>query len=166
MELEQILSIAMRVPDHGKLHPWRVVVVGENQRDQLGALLRQALAEEDPCATIAHHNKEDEFARYGGTLVVLISSPIEGHKIPVWEQQLSCGAVGMNLLNAATASGYVAGWVTGWRTYSPRVTAAFCAPGERIAGFIFIGRSAVDLEERPRPELTEVVFPWQPPEFT
>jgi nitroreductase len=165
-ELHEILKIAIRVADHGKLHPWRFVVVSDDQRDQLGALLRQALSEEDPCATIAHHNKEDEFAHYGGTLVVLISAPIEGHKIPVWEQQLSCGAVGMNLLNAATALGYVAGWVTGWRTYSTRVTAAFCRPGEHIAGFIFIGHSAVDLEERPRPELTDVVSAWQPPEFT
>lgn len=163
-ELAEILSIAMRVPDHGKLHPWRFVVVGDDQRDQLGALLRQALSEEDPCATIAHHNKEDEFAHYGGTLVVLISAPIEGHKIPVWEQQLSCGAVGMNLVNAAAALGYVAGWVTGWRAYSPRVTAAFCEGGERIAGFIFIGRSSVELEERPRPELNEIVRLWQPPE--
>jgi nitroreductase len=159
-ELQEILSIATRVPDHGKLHPWRFVVVGDDQRDQLGAVLRQALSQEDPCATIAHHNKEDEFAHYGGTLVVLISAPIEGHKIPVWEQQLSCGAVGMNLLNAATALGYVAGWVTGWRTYSPLVNAAFCQPGERIAGFVFIGHSAVDLEERPRAELTEVVSLW------
>jgi len=165
-ELEEILSIAVRVPDHGKLHPWRFLVVRDDQRDALGAVLRQALSEEDPCASIAHHNKEDEFAHYGRALVVLISAPIEGHKIPVWEQQLSCGAVGMNLLNAATALGYVAGWVTGWRTYSPRVTAAFCEPGEHIAGFIFIGHSTVDLEERPRPELTEVVSAWQPPEFT
>ena len=163
-EVAEILSIAMRVPDHGKLYPWRFVVVGDDQRDQLGALLRHALSEEDPCATIAHHNKEDEFAHYGGTLVVLISAPIEGHKIPVWEQQLSCGAVGMNLLNAAAALGCVAGWVTGWRAYSPRVTAAFCEGGERIAGFIFIGRSSVELEERPRPELNEIVRLWQPPE--
>ena len=165
-ELREMLSIATRVPDHGKLHPWRFVIVGGDQRDQFGALLRQALSEEDPCATIAHHNKEDEFAHYGGMLIVLISSPTEGRKIPVWEQQLSCGTVGMNLLNAASALGYVAGWVTGWRAYSPRVTAAFCRPGERIAGFVFIGHSAIELEERPRPELTEVVFTWQPPEFT
>lgn len=165
-ELREILTIAARVPDHGKLHPWRFVIVGDDQRDALGAVLRQALSQEDPCASIAHHNKEDEFAHYGGTLVVLISAPIEEHKIPVWEQQLSCGAVGMNLLNAATALGYVAGWVTGWRTYSPRVTAAFCEPGEHIAGFIFIGQSEVELEERPRAELTEVVSAWQPPEFT
>lgn len=165
-ELDRILAIATRVPDHGKLHPWRFVIVGDEQRDAFGVLLRQALAEEDPCASIAHHTKEDEFAHYGGALVVLVSAPIEDHKIPVWEQQLSCGAVGMSLLLAATALGYVAGWVTGWRAYSPRVTAAFCEPGQRIGGFIFIGQSAVELEERLRPELEAVLRLWQPPELT
>lgn len=164
-ELEEMLATAIRVPDHGKLHPWRIVVVADDQRDALAALLRRALSEEDPDATIAHHNKEEEFAHYGGALVVLISAPVEGHKIPVWEQQLSCGAVGMNLLLSATALGYVAGWVTGWRAYSPRVTSAFCKPGERIAGFIFIGQSGVELEERPRPEVDEVVRTWQPPQL-
>ena len=161
-ELEQMLALAVRVPDHGKLHPWRFVVVEDEDRDAFAALLRQALSEEDPCATIAHHNKEDEFAHYAGTLVVLVSAAIEGHKIPVWEQQLSCGAAGMNLLLAAHALGYVAGWVTGWRAYSPRVTNALCGPGERIAGFIFIGHSAVELEERPRPVLSDVVRRWTP----
>lgn len=162
-ELERMLRIAARVPDHGKLHPWRFVVVGDDQRDAFGAVLREALADEDPCATIAHHNKEDAFAHYGGTLVVLVSAPVQGHKIPVWEQELSCGAAGLNLLIGAHALGYVAGWVTGWRAYSPRVTAAFCEPGQRIAGFIFIGHSEVDLDDRPRPELDEVVRKWQPP---
>ena len=87
----------------------------------------------------AHHQKEDEFAHYAGQLMVLISAPVQDHKIPVWEQELSCGAAGMNLLLAAHALGYVAGWVTGWRAYSERVRSAFCGPGERIAGFIFIG---------------------------
>lgn len=163
-ELDEILSIATRVPDHGKLHPWRFVLVAEDQRDALGALFRQALSEEDPCATIAHHNKEDEFAHYGGALVVLVSAPVPNHKIPVWEQELSCGAAGMNLLLAAQALGYVVGWVTGWRAYSPRVTAAFCERGERIAGFIFIGHSTVDLEDRPRPQLADVVRNWSPPD--
>jgi nitroreductase len=161
-ELEQILTVAARTPDHGKLTPWRFVVIEEEQRDAFGALLRQALADEDDCAPIAKHNKEDEFAHYGGTLVVLISAPIPGHKIPVWEQELSCGAAGMNLLLGAQALGYDAGWVTGWRAYSPRVTAALCEPGERIAGFIFIGHSTVDLDERPRPELGDVVRRWTP----
>ena len=161
-ELEQILAIAARTPDHGKLAPWRFVVVEEDQRDALSRLLRAALSQEEPNATGAHHNKEDEFARYGGRLVVLVSAPLQNHKIPVWEQELSCGAAGMTLLLAAHALGYVAGWVTGWRAYSPSVTAAFCGPGERIAGFIFIGSSAVELEERPRPLLDAVARRWSP----
>ena len=163
-ELDDMLAVAARTPDHGMLQPWRFIVVEDDQRDALAALLRRALSEEDPCATTAHHTKEDEFAHYRGTLVVLVSAPIREHKIPVWEQELSCGAAGMNLLLAATALGYDAGWVTGRRAYSSRVTAAFCAPGERIAGFIFIGRSSVELEERQRPERSEVVGRWAPPE--
>lgn len=162
-ELERMLAIAARTPDHGKLHPWRFVLVGEDQRDALGALLRQALVEHDPCATIAHHEKEDEFAHYAGQLVVLVSAPVREHKIPVWEQELSCGAAGMNLLLAAHALGYVAGWVTGWRAYSERVRSAFCGPGERIAGFIFIGAPSRALEDRPRPQLSEVARHWEPP---
>lgn len=161
-ELEQMLGIAARTPDHGKLQPWRFVIVGEDQRDRLAAVLREALSKEDPCASIAHHRKEDEFAHYGGTLVVVVSAPVPDHKIPLWEQELSCGAAAMNLVTAATAMGFVAGWVTGWRAYSPLVTDQFCEPGQRIAGFIFIGRSSVELEERPRPELADVVRQWDP----
>jgi nitroreductase len=162
-EVERILTIAARVPDHGKLTPWRFVTVADGQRDAFGALLREALAEHDPCATIAHHQKEDEFAHYPGQLVVLVSAPVPDHKIPVWEQELSCGSVAMNLLLAAHALGYVGGWVTGWRAYSPRVNAAFCEPGQRIAGFIFIGHPARELEERDRPELSAISRSWQPP---
>jgi len=161
-EMERILTIAVRVPDHGKLTPWRLVTVGEDQRDALARLLKQALADEDPNAKAAHVEKEDEFAHYAGQLVVLISAPVENHKIPVWEQQLSCGTVGMSLLLGAHALGYVAGWVTGWRAYSPKVNAAFCGPGERIAGFIFIGHPLRELEERERPPLSTVSRQWQP----
>ena len=108
---------------------------------------------------------EDEFAHYAGALVVLVSAPVEDHKIPVWEQQLSCGSVGMNMLLAAHALGYVAGWVTGWRAYSPEVNAALCGPGERIAGFIFIGHPMRELEERERPQLPAIWKPWHPPAF-
>lgn len=162
-EMERILTIAARTPDHGKLMPWRFITVAQDQRDALAALLRQALLEHDPCATIGHHNKEDEFASYAGQLVVLVSAPVGGHKIPLWEQELSCGAAGMNLLLAASALGYDAAWVTGWRAYSERVRSAFCGEGERIAGFIFIGHSGHDLEDRPRPQLDQVVRRWLPP---
>lgn len=162
-ELGKILQIAMRVPDHGKLAPWRFVVVARSQRDQLAELLHKALQAEVPDAAPAHHEKEDQFAQQGEALVVLISSPTPDHKIPVWEQQLSAGAAGMNLLTAAHAMGYVGGWITGWRAYSPMVNAAFAGPGERIAGFIFIGSPGRELEERPRPDASEIVRNWRPP---
>ena len=158
-----MLAIAARVPDHGKLTPWRFVPVADDQRDTLSQLLRHALAEEDPNAAPAVAEKAEEFAHYAGQLIVLVSAPVEGHKIPVWEQQLSCGTAGMNLLTAAHALGYVAGWVTGWQAYSPTVNAAFCSPGERIAGFIFIGNPVRELEDRPRPEVGDVAKRWQPP---
>jgi nitroreductase len=162
-ELERILTIAMRTPDHGKIAPWRFVIVGKDQRQQLADLLAQALPEYDPEATPAHYAKALEFSHQAPVMILLISSPIEGHKIPVWEQQLSCGAVGMNLLQATHALGYVGGWITGWQAYSPRVTRAFCKEGERIAGFIFLGTPQSPLEERPRPALTDHVSQWQPP---
>ena len=161
-EMERILTIAARTPDHGKLTPWRFVTVSDEQRDALAALLLEALATDNPEAAPAHREKEVDFAHYPGQLVVLVSAPVRGHKIPLWEQQLSCGAAGMNLVHAAHALGYVAGWVTGWRAYSDRVASEFCGAGERIAGFIFIGRPARELEDRPRPGLDEIARQWAP----
>jgi nitroreductase len=163
-ELERMLAIAARIPDHGKLSPWRFVTVADHQRDALAKLLREALAKEDPSAAPAHYEKAEQFAHYAGALVVLVSAPVEDHKIPVWEQQLSCGAAGMNLLLAAHSLGYVGGWITGWQAYSEHVQAAFCEPGERIAGFIFIGHTGTELLERPRPDPSAVHRRWSPPQ--
>ena len=93
-EMERILTIAARVPDHGSLTPWRFVTVSDDQRDALADLLLKALAEDNSEATDAHREKEVNFAHYPGQLVVVVSAPVEDHKIPVWEQQLSCGAAG------------------------------------------------------------------------
>ena len=163
-ELEHILTIAMRTPDHGKIAPWRFVVVGSHQRQQLAELLERALPECNDEPTSAHYAKAREFAHQAPVMIALISSPIQGHKIPVWEQELSCGAVAMNLLHAANALGYVGGWITGWQAYSARVTRAFCGEGERIAGFVFLGTPGNPLEERPRPALADHVSNWVPPE--
>ncbi|HKC02509.1 MAG TPA: nitroreductase [Sphingomicrobium sp.] len=163
VELERMLTIAARTPDHGTLTPWRFVTVGDDQRDAFEAVLQQALIETEPDAADAKRQKEHDFAHYQGALVVLVSAPVPDHKIPVWEQELSCGAAGMNLLLAAHALGFVAGWVTGWRAYSERVRSAFGAQGERIAGFIFIGHASRDLEDRERPDPSAVRKPWQPP---
>jgi nitroreductase len=162
-EMDRILTIAARTPDHGTLTPWRFVTVASHQRDAFEALLQHALVEAEPEASDAKRQKEHDFAHYQGALVVLVSAPVEGHKIPVWEQELSCGAAGMNLMLAAQALGYVPGWVTGWRAYSERVRQAFCEPGERIAGFIFIGHAGRELEDRPRPPPSDVRREWIPP---
>jgi nitroreductase len=132
-ELQQMLTIAARTPHHGNLAPWRFVIVGDDQREAFEAGLQQALSKEDRDPSPAKRDKERDFAHYQGALIVLISAPVENHKVPVWEQQLSCGSAAMNLLLAAHALGYVPGWVTGWRAYSETVTSAFCKPGEQIA---------------------------------
>lgn len=161
-ELDKILAIAARTPDHGKLAPWRFVVVDTAQRPNLADLLTRALPEHDPEAGPAHVQKAVDFAYQAPSLVVVISSPVRDHKIPLWEQELSVGAVGMNLLHAAHAHGFVGGWITGWAAYSPRVTRSFCRDGERIAGFFFIGTPGRDLEERPRPDLDQLISRWMP----
>ncbi|HEU4876925.1 MAG TPA: nitroreductase [Sphingomicrobium sp.] len=162
-QLERILAIAARVPDHGKLFPWRFVTVAADQRDALADLLARALPEHDPDALPAHHAKAQEFARQAPALVVVLSSPVPEHKIPLWEQELSAGAAAMNLLLATHAMGFVGGWITGWAAYSEMVRAAFCAPGERIVGFFFLGTPRLPLEERPRAPLATIVRRWTPP---
>jgi nitroreductase len=162
-QMALILTIGARTPDHGKLSPWRFVTISDDQRAAFSALMHRALSEEDPAATPAHHDKAEEFARQGAALIVVVSAPVPNHKIPVWEQQLSSGAAAMNILLAAHALGFVGGWITGWQAYSERVRDAFCAPGERIAGFVFLGHPGHPLEERPRPPLSAIARRWNPP---
>jgi len=159
-ELRRILEIAMRTPDHGKLHPWRFVHVARDRRGELAELLRRAYLAANPGAGRAELEAGERFAHQAPELIVVLSSPIPGHKIPLWEQQLSCGAAGMNLLMAAHAMGYAGGWVTGWAAYSGMVRDAFGASHERIAGFIFLGTPGAGLEERPRPAFEEVASAW------
>ncbi len=161
-QLDQILRAAIRVPDHGKLAPWRFVVVGTDQRDALAALLVNAYKAEKPQAGRLEIEAMEQFARQAPTLIVALSSPVAESKIPLWEQQLTVGAACMNLLTAAHALGFVGSWLTGWPAYSDAVRDAFGSPDERIAGFFFIGSPARALEERPRPEFEAVVRQWTP----
>jgi len=161
-QLRRILAVAMRSPDHGKLHPWRFVHVGQERRAEFAALLQSAYRIDNPAPGRLEVEANERFARQAPELVVALSSPTEGHKIPLWEQQLSCGAACMNLVTAAHAMGFAAGWVTGWAAYSPAILAAFGAPPERIAGFIFLGTPGNPLEERLRPDYDEVVSEWTP----
>jgi nitroreductase len=161
--LDAILRAAIRVPDHGKLTPWRFVVVGADQRDALSRLLVDAYRADKPAAGRLELEAADQFARQAPTLVVALSAPAHASTIPLWEQELSAGAACMNLLIAAHAHGFVGGWLTGWPTYSPIVRNAFGGENERIAGFIFIGTPSRDLDERPRPDPAAVIRRWTPP---
>ena len=159
-QLRAIMEAAIRVPDHGKLSPWRFVIVGADQRDRLAKLLTSAYRTEKPDAGRLEIEAMEQFARQAPTLVVALSTPVAGSKIPVWEQELSVGAACMNLLTAAHASGFVGSWLTGWPTYSNAVRDAFGDAGDKLAGFIFIGSPARELEERPRPDYDIVVTDW------
>lgn len=159
-ELRQILEIAARTPDHGKLAPWRFVVVPDTARDALAAALTEAYRTDRPGAGRLEIEAMDSFARQAPTLVVVLASPKTDSHIPLWEQELSVGAATMNLEHAAHALGYTACWLTGWAAFSERVRDLFGAAPERIAGFVFIGTPSRDLEERPRPDLDRVVSFW------
>jgi len=159
-QLRRILAAASRVPDHGKLAPWRFVVVGADRRDALSALLTSAYRAEKPEAGRLEIEAMDQFARQAPTLVVVLFSAKRESKIPLWEQELSTGAACMNLLTATHAEGFVAGWLTGWPAYNRTVRDAFGGQQERIAGFIFIGTPSRPQEERPRPDLDAVVSHW------
>jgi nitroreductase len=159
-ELADMLAIAARTPDHGKLHPWRFVHVPRERREALAALLHRAYRAETGEPSEATGEAIDRLAYQAPELVVALFSPKESAKIPLWEQQLSCGAAIMNLEHAAHAMGYAAGWITGWAAYSDIVRDAFGSAPERVAGFIYIGTPGLPLEERVRPELAAVVSRW------
>jgi nitroreductase len=162
-QLGEIVRIAARTPDHGKLAPWRFVHVPRDRRSAFAELLHRAYLEDNPQPARLEIEAVDRLAYQAPTLVIALSSPLQGTKIPVWEQELSCGAACMNLLLAAHSMGFAAGWITGWAAYSRDVRSAFARDGERIAGFLYIGTPAFPLEDRPRPPLDQVLSDWPAP---
>jgi nitroreductase len=160
-QLRQILEIAARTPDHGKLAPWRFVIVPADKRAALAETITAAYRAERPQAARLEIEALEQFATQAPALVVVLSSPKVDSHIPLWEQQLSAGAAGMNLLHAAHALGFAGGWLAGWAAYSDAVRDAFGAEPERIAGYIFLGTPGKQLEERPRPDLQKIISTWQ-----
>jgi nitroreductase len=160
-QIDAMLALAARTPDHGKLAPWRFVVVPQDQRAAFNALLVDAYRAEKPEAARLELEAMATFGAPAPALVVVLSAPRPESHIPLWEQQMSVGAATMNLLHAAHAMGFVASWITGWPSMSPTVRDAFGADPERVVGFVFIGTPGKPLEERPRPNLSAVVTRWQ-----
>jgi nitroreductase len=155
-QIEDILQAGARAPDHGKLFPWRFIIFEGKGRERFGDILA-AVMEAD--GERAKQVEEERGRLLRAPLVIgVISAAREQHKIPVWEQELSAGAVCQNILIAATALGFVGNWLTEWYAYHPDVKAKMgLRPGERVAGFIYIGTAKDALEERPRPEMDKIV---------
>ena len=154
-EIEDILTLGMRSPDHGKLFPWRLVVLGRQTRAELAELLTPLAAiQPDPNKAKAGLGK----LTAAPVTIMVVSAPVPGHKVPEWEQQLSAGAVCMNLEHAANALGYASSWITDWYSYDPQALDILDVEGgQQIAGFIHIGTLAEPPLERPRPALADRV---------
>ncbi len=159
-QLDQILAAAHRVPDHGKIGPWRFIVFQNEARTEFGKHLGNIFRDENPdCSEKLYEFEKKRFER-APTVIAVISAPVE-HKVPEWEQVLSCGAACQNMLNAAHALGFGAQWLTEWYAYNDKInTRLKLSEKERIAGFVYIGSYSEKPKERVRPELNERVHVW------
>ena len=155
-QLRRILAAAVRVPDHGKLTPWRFIIFEGEGRARMGAILGEAIAGERDSSPERVEQEKNRFLR-APIVIGVVSRAREQIPIPVWEQQLSAGAVCMSIVIAAHAMGFVANWITEWCAYHPKVLERIgLKPAERIAGFIYIGHPVDALEDRPRPPLDSI----------
>ena len=156
-QIDDLLRLAARVPDHGKLFPWRFVVLQDEPKTRFVAALREMGArQEQPEKALAVLAK----IANPPLTVAVISSPVEA-KIPLWEQQLSAGAVCMTLLTACQAMGFGASWITDWYAFDAAATALLgVKPGERVAGYVHIGTATEAPLERVRPDMAAIVERW------
>ncbi len=160
-QLADILSIAVRVPDHGKLNPWRFVVFEGEARIGVGNLFSKRFAELHQDYPAENINFQKGLFTRAPVVVAVVSTASEHVKIPVWEQLMSSAAVCFNLVLAAQAHGFDAQWQSDWVAYDDGAKAAMgIAPGEKLSGLIYIGTSSVPLEDRPRPDAAALTTHW------
>lgn len=162
-EIETLLQVAARVPDHKKLAPWRFIVFEGAARAKFGEVIAAACEAEDkaPPSAVRLETERQRFMR-SPVVVAVISRVVPVRGAPEWEQILSAGAACFNLCVAANAMGYGTCWITEWIAYSPRVTAALgLAENERVAGFVYIGTAKERPADRERPNLSDIVSRWQ-----
>jgi nitroreductase len=157
-ELDVLLTIAARVPDHGKLAPWRFIVFEGEGRERAADIVEEIARLDRPDATSDQLAVERKRLTQAPLIIAVASKAAPHPKIPVFEQTLSAAACCMNLLVAAQALGYGASWLTNWFAYDRRVLERFgLRPEESMVGFIHIGTKTTQIEDRPRPALAEVV---------
>jgi nitroreductase len=156
-EIDTLLTIASRVPDHGKLVPWRFIIFEGEGRMRAGEAIAHAFRRKYPQASLEQAELEQRRLARAPLVIAVVSRAGPHVKIPEWEQVLSAGAAAMNLVLAAHALGYGASWMTEWYAYDREVLDALgLAPNERIAGFVHIGRQREAPTDRPRPPLAEI----------
>jgi len=157
-QIDTLLAIASRVPDHGKLTPWRFIVFEGAGRKTAGEKIAAVFQADHPEATADQIAFERNRLARAPLVIAVVSRAAPHVKIPEWEQQLSAGASAMSLVIAAHAMGFAASWITEWYAYDRRVLEALgLAPNERVAAFVHIGMPAKPPEERDRPTLADVV---------
>ncbi|MEL6375162.1 MAG: nitroreductase [Pseudomonadota bacterium] len=166
-ELQRILTAGTRVPDHGKVEPWRFIAFEGDARRQFGDVLAQTLVAEgaqtgEPVSDARLEIERERFER-APLVLALITAPQPRPNVPPLEQTLSCGAVGMNVCHAANALGFASVWLTEWYAYSVPVHAALgLAEHEAVAGFIYIGTADEAQSDRARPDVQALLSHWSP----
>jgi nitroreductase len=157
-DLDTLLTIASRVPDHGKLTPWRFIVFEGESRLQAGEAIVAAFVAKYPDSKPEQIEFERKRLARAPLVIAVVSRAAPHVKIPEWEQVLSSGAAAMSLVIAAHALGFGATWITEWYAYDRSVLDALgLAPHEKIAGFVHIGRPTQAPGDRPRPALADIV---------
>ncbi|CAM5221219.1 NAD(P)H nitroreductase [Bosea thiooxidans] len=157
-QLDELLAIAARVPDHGKLAPWRFIVFTGAAREKAAAVVARVYREKNPQASEEQVEFERKRLLHAPVIVGVVSRARQHVKIPLWEQELSAGAVCMNMLVAAYAMGYAGSWLTNWFSFDREIMTAFgLAEDERMAGFIHIGTPTAPISDRDRPVMSEIV---------
>src|SRR5215467_12412667 len=157
-ELDTILTIGARVPDHGKLTPWRFILFEGDAQLRAGEIIAAVFAKKNPQATAADVEVEKKRLTDAPLVIAVVSFTRPHPKVPAWEQVLSAGASAMNIVTAATALGYGANWLTGWFAFDRDVLDGLgLKADEKLVGFIHIGTPGKQSEDRPRPQLSDIV---------
>ena len=163
-DLEKILRAGMRVPDHGRLTPWRFKTIRGDARAIMGEVLAKAFQKANPDCIEEQIEIESERFLRAPIVIAVVSVTNPEHKIPEWEQILSSGAACQNMLTSALAMGYAAQWVTEWYAYNEDVKNALGLDiSDRIAGFLYLGTRTEDPNDRARPEFSDIVSEWSGP---
>lgn len=162
-ELDRLLALALRVPDHGRLEPWRIIVVEGEARAALGARLDALYARRNPELPAAKADMWTLYLSRAPVTLVVVSCPDPAAKVPEWNQMLSAGAAGMALTVAASALGFATQWLLKWPGRDPEAAALLgVGAGERVAGFLHLGRPTGVTPDRPRPDPATRVTRWRP----